>query len=154
MEERPEMSTQSKIDLMADEADFRRLAMTYARAVDRHDSDLFLTIFTPDAFIETPVSRWEGHARLKEIPARVAGLYQSTLHTVLNQTVAIQGDTAEGETYCIAYHLFRPEGETQRRYDMAIRYQDRFVRQDGRWLFSGRKLVVDWTQTATLPAPG
>jgi uncharacterized protein (TIGR02246 family) len=145
------MSAQSKLDLMADEADFRRLAMNYARAVDRHDAELFLAIFAEDAFIETPVARWEGHARLKDIPPRVAGLYQSTLHTVLNQTVTIDGDRAAGETYCIAYHLFRPEGEAQRRYDMAIRYQDGFVRQDGRWLFSGRKLIVDWTQTVILP---
>jgi hypothetical protein len=32
----------------------------------------------------------------------------------------------------------------------AIRYLDTLVREHGAWLFSQRKLMVDWTETRTL----
>jgi hypothetical protein len=35
--------------------------------------------------------------------------------------------------------------------DMGIRYQDRFVRENGAWLFARRKLSVDWVETTELP---
>lgn len=138
-------------DLMAEEAALGRLVMLYAHAVDRHDPDLFLSIFAEDASLETPVNKWEGHAQLRNIPIRVKDFYQSTLHTVLNQHFAIDGDKADGETYCIAYHLFRPEDGRQKRADWAIRYQDRFVRRNGKWLFYSRRLIVDWIQTTFQP---
>ena len=34
----------------------------------------------------------------------------------------------------------------------AIRYLDTFVKQDGVWFFSQRKLMVDWTETRPLRA--
>jgi hypothetical protein len=34
----------------------------------------------------------------------------------------------------------------------AIRYVDTFAKLDGRWLFSERKLMVDWTETCVLNA--
>ena len=34
----------------------------------------------------------------------------------------------------------------------SIRYLDTFVKHDGTWLFSQRKLMVDWTETRTLAA--
>jgi len=32
----------------------------------------------------------------------------------------------------------------------AIRYLDAFVKHDGTWFFTQRKLMVDWTETRTL----
>ena len=137
--------------LMAEETALARLGMLYAHAVDRHDADLFLTIFAEDASLETPINKWTGHAELRNIPIRVGDIYQSTLHTVMNQHFEIDADTAEGETYCVAYHLFRPEDGKQKRADWAIRYQDRYVRRNGRWLFTYRQLVVDWIETTFHP---
>ena len=94
---------------------------------------------------------WRGSTQILGNPSRLDGLYASTLHTVRNQTVTITGDTAEGETYAVAYHLKRPEGGKQVRIDWGIRYQDRFMRQDGAWLFAKRELIVDWVETPELP---
>jgi len=32
----------------------------------------------------------------------------------------------------------------------SIRYLDTFIRQAGRWLFSERRLMVDWVETRAL----
>jgi uncharacterized protein (TIGR02246 family) len=136
---------------MRDEAALRKLAQLYARAVDRRDAELFLSLFADDAELESHIATWRGKEQLAQIPVRMRTRYDKTLHTVMNQQVAIEGDSAEGETYCIAYHLFPPKDGKQQRLDMYIRYQDRFVRQDGAWKFARRKLDVQWIETKDHP---
>jgi uncharacterized protein (TIGR02246 family) len=135
---------------MRDEWELMRLAYRYARAVDRNDPEGFIAVFAPDATLDSGVVAWTGHEALRAVPALVDQLYQSTLHTFSQQSVTIAGDTAEGETSGIAYHLYRPADGKQTRLDWAIRYQDRFVRQDGIWLFAHRFLAVEWTRLVTL----
>jgi hypothetical protein len=138
---------------LSDEWDLLRLAMRYAEAVDRRRPEALAALFTADGVIARGDLAWRGRAQLLGIPERLDRLYQSTFHTVLNQTVTVYGDRAEGETYAVAYHLGKPAEGLQVRRDWAIRYQDRFVRQDGAWLFARRDLIVDWEETTTLPAP-
>jgi hypothetical protein len=59
--------------------------------------------------------------------------------------VAIDGDTARGETYCLAHHLYDHEGQPYNRV-MAIRYLDTFRRQSSRWQIADRRLVIDWIE--------
>lgn len=62
---------------------------------------------------------------------------QSTLH--------VDGDRATGVTYCRAYHLKVPDG-VQKLMIAGIRYYDDMVKQNGAWLFAGRKLKVCWIE--------
>lgn len=72
--------------------------------------------------------------------------YQATMHFNGQSTVALEGDRATGESYCIAHHLFTDNGE--RKLMVAwLRYADIFVKVDGAWLFAERNLYVDWTET-------
>ncbi len=136
---------------LLDEWALSRLPSLYAQAVDRRDAGALAALFIEDGVIGRGGAEWLGRKQILGIPARLDGLYASTLHTVRNQTVTIDGDRAEGESYSIAYHLKRPENGTQQRLDWGIRYQDKFVRQDGRWLFARRELIVDWVETTELP---
>jgi hypothetical protein len=72
--------------------------------------------------------------------------YHATTHFNGQSTVEVLGDHATGESYCIAHHLSVKDG---RRTLMvaSLRYLDKFVKQDGSWLFAERKLLVDWTDT-------
>jgi uncharacterized protein (TIGR02246 family) len=134
--------------LMRDEWAMRRLAMTYAKGADRNDPTAFASVFTEDGIIEGPGFQIKGRDAIATNPGILRQMFASTFHTVLNQTVDIDGDAAEGETYCLAYHLNHPKDGVYTRLDWAIRYQDKFRRVDGRWLFSHRKLVIDWTETS------
>jgi uncharacterized protein (TIGR02246 family) len=136
-----------------DEWALLQLAMRYAEAVDRRRPEALAALFTEDGVIARGGFVWRGRAQLLGIPARLDGLYASTLHSVRNQVVTIDGDTAEGETYCVAYHLGKPKDGAQIRADWGIRYHDSFARQDGHWLFARRELIVDWVETTALPLP-
>ena len=61
--------------------------------------------------------------------------YQAHEHFNGQSTIALDGDRATGESYCIAHHLFTEDGE--RKLMLAyLRYRDTFVKRDGAWLFA------------------
>lgn len=71
--------------------------------------------------------------------------YAATMHFNGQSTVALDGDRASGESYCIAHHLYTEDGV--RMLTVAwLRYLDTFVRVGGGWLFAERELYVDWTE--------
>ena len=72
--------------------------------------------------------------------------YQPTTHFNGQSTVEIEGNTAIGESYCIAHHLTL-DGTKRTLMVASIRYLDSFTKQGGIWLFAERKLMVDWTDT-------
>jgi len=72
--------------------------------------------------------------------------YKATMHLNGQSTIAIDGDGATGESYCLAHHVFSEDGE--RKLMVAwLRYGDIFVKVDDAWLFAERHLYVDWTET-------
>jgi len=75
--------------------------------------------------------------------------YEATTHFNGQSTVALDGDVATGESYCMAHHVQVQDG---RRSLMvaSIRYLDTFTKNGDRWMFSERRLIVDWTETRLL----
>jgi ketosteroid isomerase-like protein len=119
--------------------------------VDRRDWALAATLFTDDAVLVGPRFQLAGRERVLR-GLRSVERYRSTFHAVHNQTLAIEGDEASGETYCVANHLLERDGQSVK-LDWGIRYQDRLRRgTDGAWRFARRELIVDWEQE--LPLPG
>jgi hypothetical protein len=58
-------------------------------------------------------------------------------------------DRATGEAYCLAHHL-TIDGAKRRLMIAALRYDDTFVKTSGAWLFSERRLYVDWLEERAL----
>lgn len=138
-----------RLDRLVDERELRRTAELYAQGADRRDKALWATLFTEDCVIEAPGFRLEGRDSIVAVLDGMAERYAATQHRVHNQVVTIEDDAARGETYSTADHLSQPT-PAQTILTWAIRYQDRWRRVEGRWLFSHRVLVVDWAETRTL----
>jgi hypothetical protein len=141
--------TDPRLGQLLDERDLRRTAELYAQGADRRDKRIWASIFTENGIIEAPGIRLEGRASIVAALDAMARLYAATQHRVHNQVTSIDGDTAQGETYSTADHL-SIAGDTRTILTWAIRYQDRWRRDDGVWRFSHRSLVIDWTDTRTL----
>jgi ketosteroid isomerase-like protein len=126
----------------------RELAYRYARAVDRRDWELAGRLFTRDCVLVGPGYELVGR------DAILAGLrkidrFSATQHSVHNQLLEIAGDSATGETYCSAHHLYERDGKG-RKLSWGIRYQDRCAREEGLWRYERRELLLDWTQDLPL----
>jgi hypothetical protein len=138
---------------LADRVAIRELVDAYARCADRRDAEGQKALFTEDTHF---VVYMDGHGSepTQILDAREAltpvfddlNRYQATMHFNGQSTVALDGDRATGESYCIAHHLFTEDGG--RKLMIAwLRYGDVFVKLDGAWLFAERSLYVDWTET-------
>ena len=138
----------------ADVDALRRLAATYARAVDRRDAALLATVFDEDAVLElydpstsdAPTGVRRGHAELAAIVDLIAR-FDATFHFVgqalFDADADADGDGATGEVYCLAHHLAGGDDMV-----MFIRYDDRYRRaDDGRWVITLRRVLVDWRET-------
>ena len=143
-------------DALADRLELRALVETYAHCVDRRDAALLDSLFLDDAEMlvfedptsEEPSRTLHGREELARI-TRSLRHYIATTHLIGNQLVELAGDTATGETYCLAHHLYERDGE--RRIDVwSIRYRDRYTRHDGAWRFAQRRLIVDWQDDRAL----
>lgn len=130
----------------ADEMALSRLAHLYARACDRNEPHLLADLFTADGVLETPDHRADTADRIRKIPGFLARTFALTRHLVMNQTVSVLGDEAEGETYGSASHVTLAADGGAESWVWSIRYQDRFRRCADGWRFSRRELIVDWTE--------
>ena len=76
--------------------------------------------------------------------------YGATTHFVGQSTIfTLTGDRATGETYCLAHHVTVDNGK--RRLMLAsLRYLDALVKIDRAWLFTERRLYVDWMEEREL----
>lgn len=139
---------------MSDRDALADLAAEYARCVDRGDPEGVAACFAPDGVLRIVnlakggkvMAERSGRDEIVRAISRMS--YDATFHFVGQQQVDIDGDTATGETYCIAHHLTIPDdGSPATDYIMFIRYQNQFVRLDEGWRFAVRELNIDWTET-------
>ena len=142
---------------MRDQDALAHLAAEYARCVDRKDPDGVAACYAPNGVLRM-VDRSAGDNVRGELIGReqiartISRLrYKSPFHFIGQQQTAVNGDSATGETYCIAHHLSVPDdGGPTTDLVMYIRYLDQFTRLDEGWRFAVRELNIDWTENRTV----
>jgi ketosteroid isomerase-like protein len=141
----------------ADRLAIRELVEAYAHCADRRDANGQMALFTEDTHFvvymnaKDPKPSQELHSRAALAPVfDDLKKYDATMHFVGQSTVlSLTGERATGEAYTMAHHL--AVNGTKRTLMIAVlRYEDRFAKIDGAWLFAERKLYVDWIEERTL----
>jgi SnoaL-like domain len=141
----------------ADRLAIRELVEAYAYCADRRDAKGQMALFSPDTHFvvymnaKDPKPSQELHSREALAPVFAdLNQYAATMHFVGQSTIlTLTGDRATGEAYCLAHHL-TVEGSKRRLMIAALRYADRFSKDGGAWLFSERRLYVDWLEQPVL----
>ena len=144
------ISTQEAADRLA----IRELIDAYARCADRRDAKGQMALFTADtrflvfmdATATEPTQELHGRDSLAPVFDNL-NTYAATTHFNGQSTLSLDGDRASGESYCLAHHLKATEDGQRTLMVASIRYLDDFVKQDGRWLFAERRLMVNWIDT-------
>jgi ketosteroid isomerase-like protein len=140
----------------ADRLAIRELVDAYAHCADRRDAAGQMALFTENArFVVFMNSR--DPAPSQEISGREdlapvfenLNSYETTTHFNGQSTIVLNGARASGESYCLAHHVSLANGKRSL-MAASIRYLDSFAKTNGRWLFSERKLMVDWIETRPL----
>jgi hypothetical protein len=138
----------------ADRLALRRLVDAWAHCADRRLAEQQSNLFIPDGTIlnyegdpntHEPHSTLKGRADIRSALA-VLNMFTVTLHMNGQSEVMIHGEQAIGETYCLVHQLTEEKGQ-RKCQTLGIRYYDQFLRQENRWYFAERKLVIDWSDT-------
>lgn len=127
----------------------RQTAEIYARGADRRCKADWQSILTDDVVISGPGFSITGLENNLGSIDMLGQMYSATRHIIHNQTAEIRGDHAVGETYCTAEHRVSADG-SDAILSWAVRYQDEWRREDGRWKISRRQLIVDWEEMRPL----
>src|ERR1700758_3444429 len=143
---------------LADQLAIRRLVDAYAYCPDRRDATGQMALFTEDTdFLvymdsrrPSPTQHLRGRGALAPVFDEL-NTYIATMHFNGQSTAVLDGDHASGVTYCLAHHV-KVDGSERSLMIAAIRYLDTFVKRNGTWFFSQRKLMVVWTETRSLVA--
>lgn len=136
---------------LTDRIAITELINNYSRYADKREPQKQANLFTDNATIEIfhaepginkPDTILYGK---KEFVSGFETLkkYDVTMHFNGQSTIHISGDSATGEEYCMAHHLWTENG-TRMLMVMGIRYYDTYIRKDNTWLFAKRKLIFDW----------
>jgi hypothetical protein len=137
----------------ADRVAIRELIDAYAHCADRRDADGQMALFTADThfvvYMDARSSEptMEMHSRAELAPVfDDLNRYDVTTHFNGQSIVMISGAAATGESYCLAHHV-SVDGDERTIMIASIRYEDAFTKSDESWLFSERRLYVDWIDT-------
>src|ERR1700720_644685 len=141
----------------ADRLAIRELVEAYAHCADRREAKGQMALFTADTHFvvymnaKDPTPSMELHSREALAPVFAdLNKYEATTHFVGQSTIiTLTGERGTGEAYCLAHHVTL-DGGKRRLMIASLRYLDTFVKTDGGWFFSERRLYVDWMEERAL----
>ncbi len=144
------------VEEMLAREEIRHLMATYNQAGDSGKRELFESVFTVDAVLESPLSRYEGR------DAIVEGLFARTdrsqpgsekprlsflRHNLTTSRIGFTSPVeARGRTYFFVVTDIGP--------DHSGVYVDRFRKEAGRWLIANREVRLDFVAENAIFAPG
>ncbi len=127
------------LDAALSRLQIHNLSMAYCRGVDRADAALLKSLFLDDAIVISGVVNGTGAEFADGVTAYVRDNLDYCFHSVANEWVEIDGDTAIGELYVIA-HMTAAGNDVM----TGGRYLDSYERRDGAWKIKHRTFVMDW----------
>ena len=126
--------------------EIRQLAYRYADAVDRRDIDLMVSLFAPGARFGAYGRGADACRRLSEESLAQVGV---AVLMVTNHLIDFDSrERAHGSVWCHAHVDDHREGFIEQ----LVKYDDRYVLSDGRWLFARRRHLL-WHGVARRPSP-
>jgi SnoaL-like domain len=141
------MVSDDRIQALIDRQDIADCLTRFSRGMDRFDRDIYLSAFQDDAviaagpFVGSAADCWDW-----AIPMHRDGQVL-THHSLLNNSVDIDGDTAHSETYYqfVARNHPWEDGGGETIMLAGGRYIDRLERRDGAWKIALRTNIIEWS---------
>jgi ketosteroid isomerase-like protein len=138
---------QSILARMVDERAITEVLHRYCRAADRFDLELMRSCYHDDAVDDHgifcgPVDDFI--AFLKKFAGEGTSV-QTTMHTIANIIIELDGDVAETECHGVFYMGGEDEDGAWDEH-AGGRYCDRLERREGEWRIVYRKVVYEWSR--------
>jgi ketosteroid isomerase-like protein len=127
---------------MEDRLAIHELVASYGDAVTRRDADAWIANWAEDAIWKLPaipgMERIEGRAAILQAWQNAMPGWPFQVNIQTCGAIQVMGDRAHGHTYTAELNT-DAAGKTER---WTNRYDDEWVKRQGRWLFASRSLTV------------
>lgn len=131
-----------KIQLVIDKMEIRDALARYCRGLDRHDVDMMLSAYHPDAR--------EQHGAFDGTPAEYGKYVMEMVkdsvvsaHQITNVLIEVNGSIANSEAYVYVIHQLAGDDFEDH---IVGRYLDRFEKRNGDWRIAHRLLTLEWSR--------
>ena len=110
---------------------------------DMHNPDRVTSVFAEDAIWESEdFGKAEGHEQIRNLFGRFQKMFSFSQHNITNPIIEIDGNHASGIWYIMGPWTFAEKNEEKW---MALRYDDNYVKQDGKWKYSHLRVALRMT---------
>lgn len=123
-----------------DRLDIMEIIATYSRCIDEPRLDDLPALFTADCAVDCgPLGQFQGTEGITRFAGMLKSIGQMMRHYTTNITIQGDGERARAQVYVLA--LVGP-GPGKLTPSTGF-YEDELVKQNGRWLFQSRKVLLD-----------
>jgi SnoaL-like domain len=142
------MTTEVDLRAVADRQEIHEVLMRYCRGIDRGDPEVLSSVYHEGAVDRHgPFQFTDAQTEMAKLTIpRLDALRGVAQHHITNYLIELHGDTAEVESYFLAFQPTKLDDDSEVLALMGGRYLDRFERRDGRWGIIERSVVVDWSR--------
>ena len=147
----PGESLERRVARLEARAEIAELLARYAFLIDDHEFEALGELFAPDARFGSPGSTHQGRAAIVANYRRLGEVYPVTLHEARGFVLEFRDDDhARGEVLG-----FSEQARQEHTVITSFRYDDDYIRLDGRWRFASRQVRTLYAMThAELAAGG
>jgi SnoaL-like protein len=111
----------------------------YAHALDAGRWDQMASLFAPDSRLDVgPMGAYDGPDGVRRFGDLLGSMGLTMRHYVTNVLITGDGGRAHARVYVLAF-----TGEPGAQRPATGFYEDDLVKQDGRWLFRERRVLLD-----------
>jgi hypothetical protein len=132
---------------LADCEALRALTQRYSRAIDERDHDVLAQLFHPDGSVDGV----RGSSTVSDYLAQLRATEPSgpSMHVLGEPLIDLAPGADEGtlDTYAVVHQIPAAADGVHRM--LGIRYVDRVVRHDGRWVLFHRQARMLWARELT-----
>jgi hypothetical protein len=121
--------------------------MRYSRGIDRCDEEALRGVYWPGATDDHGGFNGDAGEFCTWVLPLLRSRMDQTMHMLGNILIAFRDrDSANVETYFLAYHRLLREDAAP--YDLILsgRYLDRMEQRDGEWRIARRRVAYDWAR--------
>ncbi len=142
------------LEILEAKSELKELVDTFSNLADEKNISGQMPLFTKDTIVKVYMGEELlfdilGTKQLEEIFTGFTADVKRSYHMNGQQVVKIDGDTATGIAYCQVKLVSEEDGK-EVVMEHSIRYNDKYVRQNGTWLISDRISHFNITEKRTL----
>jgi len=142
------------LEILEAKSELKELVDTFSNLADEKNISGQMPLFTKDTIVKVYMGEEllfdiSGTKQLEEVFTGFTADVKRSYHMNGQQVVKIDGDTATGIAYCQVKLVSEEDGK-EVVMEHSIRYNDKYVRQNGTWLISERISHFNITEKRTL----